>query len=94
MQPGIELDHIIMPLQNVDRLEGESHHMWDDSFSNLAFGKLTPEMRERYIQQTYRATEAPLARTIIAICSAWPRRCASGLLRRMHVTMGRSPLSR
>ena len=52
----MELDHVIKPLQQVESLEGAAHRKWDDSTSNLAYGRLSPEMREHYIQQTYQAT--------------------------------------
>lgn len=37
-------------------LEREAHTLWDDAFSNVCHGKLSQEMRDRYIEQTYRAT--------------------------------------
>ncbi len=52
----MELDHIIAPLQRAETLEGEAHRLFNDAVSNLAYGHLPEEMRERYVQQTYQAT--------------------------------------
>jgi hypothetical protein len=51
-----QLQRIIRTLGEVEELESKSHGIWDDSFSNLAFGNLSKDMREGYIKQTYLAT--------------------------------------
>lgn len=44
-------------LLEVEELEGEAQRIWDHSSSNLAYGYLSDEKRNEYIQLTYRATE-------------------------------------
>lgn len=44
-------------LRKVLELEQEAHGLYDDACSNLAYGKLSKEMRDGYVQQTYRATK-------------------------------------
>lgn len=56
-KPRSTLTDAIHLLSQVDELEGQSHKKWDDSFSNLCYGRLNEEIRERYIQQTYEATK-------------------------------------
>jgi hypothetical protein len=43
-------------LQKCLTLEGKAHQLFDDSCSNLAYGNLSAERREFYMQQTYEAT--------------------------------------
>lgn len=49
----VEINNI---LAQVEELEGQSHQMWDDSFSNICYGRLSTEMRDGYIKQSYQAT--------------------------------------
>lgn len=37
-------------------LESEAHTLWDDAFSNVCHGKLSREMRDGYVEKTYKAT--------------------------------------
>lgn len=48
---------LIDRLQRVLELEKEAHRLYDDACSNLAYGNLSKEMRNGYVQQTYKATE-------------------------------------
>jgi hypothetical protein len=47
---------IFEQLQNALELESQAHTLWDDAFSNVCYGTLSREMREGYIEKTYRAT--------------------------------------
>lgn len=48
---------ILRDLLRIEELESESQGIWDDAISNLVYGRLTPEMRDKYVKNTYRATE-------------------------------------
>lgn len=50
------LRDVLAELAEIEELESKSHGLWDNSFSNLAFGRLSAEAREECIQQTYQAT--------------------------------------
>ncbi len=43
-------------LKRVLDLETEAHTIYDDATSNLAYGKLSKAMRDRYMNRTYAAT--------------------------------------
>jgi hypothetical protein len=43
-------------LKKVFDLETEAHTIYDDATSNLAYGNLSKEMRDGYVQKTYEAT--------------------------------------
>jgi len=43
-------------LQKVMLLEKQAHTLFDDANSNLAYGRLSKEMRDGYVQKTYQAT--------------------------------------
>lgn len=43
-------------LLEVEALERDSHQLWNESFTNMAFSNLSEESRQKYIQQRYEAT--------------------------------------
>lgn len=47
---------IVDQLRKIMELEKQAHTLFDDSNSNLAYGNLSREMRDRYVKQTYQAT--------------------------------------
>lgn len=47
---------MIDDLNQIEEDEGEAHRLFDDANSNLAYGRLSPEMRDGYVKQTYRGT--------------------------------------
>jgi hypothetical protein len=53
LAPGAMIDELL----EIIELEGEAHAIWDDALSNLAYGRLSAEMRDGYIKKTYKATE-------------------------------------
>lgn len=57
MSSGLAPGALIDELTKIEELEGDAHAIWDDALSNLAYGRLTPEMRDGYIKKTYKATE-------------------------------------
>lgn len=48
--------HIFDRLRRCLELESEAHTLFDDACSNLAYGRLSEEMRDGYVQKTYQAT--------------------------------------
>lgn len=56
MKGRSRLTDAIQLLSQAEELEGDSHGLWDNSFSNICYGHLTKEMRDGYIQQSYEAT--------------------------------------
>jgi hypothetical protein len=44
-------------LSAIAEKEGEAHRLYDHATSNLAYGRLSSEMRDELVRSTYRATE-------------------------------------
>lgn len=55
-KPRSTLTDVIGALQAIDDLEGESHGIWDDAVSNLAYAHVDQERRNGYVERTYTAT--------------------------------------
>ena len=53
---GSEAMKLFDQLRSVMEREQQAHRLFDDACSNLAYGNLSDEMRDGYVQQTYQAT--------------------------------------
>lgn len=56
MKPASKLTDAIHLLVEADELEGESHAIWDEACSILAYAHISREARDGYVQRTYEAT--------------------------------------
>lgn len=56
MKGPSKLTDAIQLLTTAEEKEGESHRIWDDACSNLAYARVPKERRDDYVRRTYKAT--------------------------------------
>ena len=51
-----EVRDLVNRLHKAKKLEGEAHKIWDNTESNLMYGKLSEEKKDELHEKTYEAT--------------------------------------